>query len=53
MKKQSTVNKLVFNKTAVTELNNDELSAINGGTNDLIRTFIIAAGYGTWLMVQK
>jgi bacteriocin-like protein len=51
MKKQNVNNKLIFNKAAVTELNDKELNDINGGTNDLIISFIVTAGYGTWLMV--
>jgi len=51
MKNQSKNNKLLFNKVAVIELNDNQLKSINGGTNEIIRTFIIAAGYGTWLNV--
>lgn len=51
MKKQNINNKLTFNKVAIADLNDDELNDINGGTGDLIRTIIIATGYGTWLMI--
>lgn len=51
MKKQKVDNKLIFNKMAVTELNDNQLNDINGGTNEIIRTFIIVTGYGTWLQV--
>jgi len=51
MKKQNTNNKLTFNKIAIAELNDDQLNDINGGTGDLIKTIIIATGYGTWLMI--
>ncbi|WP_427871642.1 class I lanthipeptide [Flavobacterium sp. MMS24-S5] len=51
MKKLTQNNKLAFNKAIVTELNENELQDINSGTNDLIISFIITAGYGTWLMV--
>lgn len=43
--------KLAFNKVAVTELNDNQLNNINGGSNELIRVIVIATGYGTWLMV--
>ncbi|MFB3385979.1 class I lanthipeptide [Flavobacterium sp. LAR06] len=33
MKKQNPHNKLVFNKAAVTELNENQLQEINGGTS--------------------
>jgi hypothetical protein len=32
MKKQNVNNKLAFNKAAVTELNDDQLSTVNAGT---------------------
>jgi len=51
MKKQNTNNKLTFNKIAIAELNDDQLNDINAGTGDLIKTIIIATGYGTWLMI--
>ncbi|MFH6945522.1 class I lanthipeptide [Flavobacterium sp. FlaQc-50] len=51
MKKQKLNNKLTFNNVVITELNDDQLNDINGGTDTLIRTFIIVTGYGTWLMV--
>ncbi|MEP6930630.1 MAG: class I lanthipeptide [Flavobacterium sp.] len=51
MKKQNPNNKLTFNKVVITELNDDQLSDVKGGTDTLIRTFIIATGYGSWLMV--
>jgi hypothetical protein len=51
MKNQIGNKKLIFNKVAITELNDDQLNDIKGGTNDLIRSIIIATGYGTWLTV--
>ncbi|WP_427871646.1 class I lanthipeptide [Flavobacterium sp. MMS24-S5] len=33
MKKQNSNNKLAFNKVAVTELNENQLNEINGGTS--------------------
>jgi hypothetical protein len=51
MKKRNLNSKLTFNKVVVTELNDNQLNDINGGTNDLIRTIVIATGYGSWLMV--
>lgn len=33
MKKQNTINKLAFNKAAVTELNATQLVTVNGGTS--------------------
>lgn len=35
MKKKDTSNKLAFNKTAITELNESQLQEINGGTDSL------------------
>lgn len=35
MKKQNTSNKLSFNKTAVTELNDSQIQEINGGYDSL------------------
>ncbi|MWB96549.1 bacteriocin [Flavobacterium sp. GA093] len=54
MKKQSSNNKLAFNKAAVAELNENQLNNINGGieeSRNLIRTIIITTGYGSWLTV--
>lgn len=41
MKKQNSNNKLAFNKTAVTELNDNQLQDVNGGS--LLATAISAA----------
>lgn len=38
MKKQTTNNKLIFNKINVTELNKSQLSNIKGGTATLVGT---------------
>ncbi len=35
MKKKDTGNKLVFNKTAITELTDSQIQKINGGTDPL------------------
>jgi hypothetical protein len=51
MKKQNENNKLTFNKTAVTELNGNQLDQINGGSKDLLSLIVQTAGYGTWLLV--
>lgn len=53
MKKQN-VNKLTFNKVDVTELNENQLVKINGGTrvntlpSDLSCTFCISSSNGNW-----
>jgi hypothetical protein len=48
MKKQSVINKLTFNKAAVTELNGIQLQTVNGGTGSTqylggITTFLDAS----------
>jgi hypothetical protein len=48
MKKQNTINKLAFNKAAVTELNGMQLQTVNGGTGSTqylgdITTFLNAS----------
>ncbi|WP_395056134.1 class I lanthipeptide [Flavobacterium sp.] len=40
MKKQNTINKLAFNKAAVTELNDQKLTEVNGGSYGLL-SFIV------------
>lgn len=53
MKKQN-VNKLAFNKAAVTELNENQLVMVKGGTyvntlpSDLSCTFCISSSNGNW-----
>jgi lactobin A/cerein 7B family class IIb bacteriocin len=51
MKKQNANNKLVFNKAAVVELNDNQLQNINGGTSPTVTSSgwclgIIGAGVG-------
>lgn len=40
MKNQNLKNKLAFNKSAVTELNDNSLQEIKGGTSHLLSNFI-------------
>lgn len=40
MKKQNVKNKLAFNKVAVTELNDNQLAHVNGGSSLMCITFI-------------
>ncbi|MFC4816598.1 MULTISPECIES: class I lanthipeptide [unclassified Flavobacterium] len=53
MKKQN-ANKLAFNKAAVSELNENQLTKVNGGTyvytlpSDLSCTFCISSSNGNW-----
>lgn len=53
MKKQN-ANKLAFNKAAVSELNENQLIKVNGGTyvytlpSDLSCTFCISSSNGNW-----
>jgi hypothetical protein len=54
MKKQNANNKLAFNKAAVTELNDNQLKYIDGGSDtirQILISFIVKEGYGSWLMV--
>ena len=52
MKKQN-ANKLAFNKASITELNENQLVKVNGGTSltlpsDLSCTFCISSSNGNW-----
>jgi hypothetical protein len=42
MKKQNTNNKLAFNKAAVTELNENQMHTVNGGTI-ILMPWVVAA----------
>jgi hypothetical protein len=41
MKKQNTNNKLAFNKAAVTELNENQMVSLNGGTMTIIPSIFL------------
>lgn len=51
MKSQTAKNKLAFNSAVVTELNDQNLNQLHGGSSNLLSLIIEVATYGTWLNV--
>lgn len=50
MKNKNTDSKLIFNKTNIIELSDEQIHKINGGSTNAINIILEATTYGTWLM---
>lgn len=51
MKKQNSNNKLIFNKTVVTELNDTQLQDVNGGS--ILSSILVIASIGLGILTSQ